>query len=176
MIRYEDEDEIIRKYAVVAPVDVKSIIKEIGLTYVARDLPDGESGSIEYDGWNCVIAVNANEGPQRQRFTAAHELGHFLLHRDLLKKHRHLDRLFDEAAKRNPEQPLEYRHEMQANQFAARLLMPKQTIEKAIASGVDTIHELATKFDVSRQAMKNRLNALGLLGKVTDAPPPIAAE
>lgn len=176
MIRYEDEDAIVRKYAVIAPVDVKAIISEIGLTYVEREMPLGESGYIEYDGWTCTIAVNTNEGPQRRRFTAAHELGHFLLHRDLLKKHRHLDRLFDEAANRNPERPLKHRHEMQANQFAARLLMPKLTIENAIAEGVDTIRDLALKFDVSRLAMKNRLNALDLLDKVTDAPAPIAAE
>lgn len=176
MIRYEDEGAIIRKYAVIAPVKVKDIIKEIGLTYVERPMPQGESGYIEYDGWTCTIAVNANEGPQRKRFTAAHELGHFLYHRDLLEKHKHLDRLFDEAANRNPERPLEYWHEVQANQFAARLLMPKLTIENEIAAGVNTIQDLALKFDVSRLAMKHRLNALGWLPKMKDAPAIEAAE
>jgi len=170
MIKYEDEDAIIRKYALIAPVDVKAIIKEIGLTYVERDMPEGESGYIEYDGWYCTIAVNRAEGPQRKRFTAAHELGHFLLHRDLLKKHRHLDRLFDEAANRDPERPLEYHHEMQANGFAARLLMPRLTIERAIEQGINTVPDLAKRFDVSRLAMKNRLNALGLLGRIHEAP------
>ena len=85
-----------------------------------------KSGFTEYDGWTCTIAVNSKDGPQRRRFTAAHELGHFVLHRDLLKEHRHLDRLFDEAARRNPSKPLVYSHELQANQFAARLLMPEQ--------------------------------------------------
>jgi predicted transcriptional regulator len=160
MIRYEDEDEIIRKYAVVAPVDVKAIIREIGLTYVERHMPPGESGWIEYDGWTCTIAVNANEGPQRKRFTAAHELGHFLYHRDLLKKHRHLDRLFDEAANRNAVAPLTYQHEVQANNFAARLLMPKQTIEREIEGGNDTLDGLARTFDVSRAAMEYRLRSL----------------
>lgn len=170
MIRYEDEDEIIRRHALIPPVDVKAIIKEIGLTYVERDMPDGESGSIEYDGWTCVIAVNKNEGPQRKRFTAAHELGHFLYHRDLLRKHRHLDRLFDEAANRDPAQPLSYQHEVQANKFAASLLMPKKTIENAISSGIDTIRELAELFDVSRLAMEYRLRDLDLLRHVIDAP------
>lgn len=172
MIRYENENEIVQKYAMVAPVDVKAIISEIGLTYVERDLPPGESGYIEYDGLSCTIAVNSNDGPQRKRFTAAHELGHFLIHRDLLKKHRHLDRLFDEAANRNPSRPLEYQHEVQANNFAASLLMPKLTIERAIAAGTDTIRDLALKFDVSRLAMEYRLKSLGMLNLVKDAPVP----
>ena len=39
MIHYENEDEIIRKYASRAPVDVKAIIGEIGLIYVERPMP-----------------------------------------------------------------------------------------------------------------------------------------
>ncbi|WP_011580530.1 MULTISPECIES: ImmA/IrrE family metallo-endopeptidase [Chelativorans] len=176
MIRYEVEDEIIRKYAVVAPVDVKAIIRDIGLTYVERDMPPGESGYIEYDGWTCTIAVNANEGPQRKRFTAAHELGHFLMHRDLLRKQKHLDRLFDEAANRNTAAPLEYWHEVQANNFAARLLMPKQTVEQEIASGNNTIEGLARKFDVSRSAMEYRIKSLRLERQLADDPDRAPAE
>lgn len=172
MIRYENEDEIIRKYASVAPVDVKAIISEIGLTYVEREMPDGESGFIEYDGWQCTIAVNANEGPQRKRFTAAHELGHFLYHRDLLREHRHLDRLFDEAAGRNLAEPLEYAHEMQANSFAARLLMPKTTLENEIRSGNNTIAGLARKFDVSRAAVEFRIKNLNLVDQIREPQTP----
>lgn len=170
MIKYENENEIVQKYAMVAPVNVKAIIRDIGLTYVEREMPAEESGYIEYDGWTCTIAVNSHDGPQRKRFTAAHELGHFLIHRDLLKQHKHLDRLYGEAANRDTSRPLDYQHEVQANNFAASLLMPKQTIEREIAAGTDTIHDLALKFDVSRLAMEYRLKSLGLLGKVTDAP------
>jgi len=170
MIKYENENEIVRAYALRPPVDVKGIIRDIGLTYVERDLPPGESGYIEYDGWTCTIAVNSNEGPQRRRFTAAHELGHFLYHRDLLKKHKHLDRLFDEAANRNVSAPLTYQHEMQANGFAASLLMPKVPIQQEIASGNTTLAGLAEKFDVSKLAMEVRLRALNLLHLIQDAP------
>ena len=143
MIHYENEDEIIRKYASRGSRRRKS--------YHRRDRPDlcgtsnafGESGFTEYDGWTCTIAVNSKDGPQRSRFTAAHELGHLVLHRDLLKEHRHLDRLFDEAARRNPSKPLVYSHELQANQFAARLLMPEQTIKSEIQDGLRTVGELA---------------------------------
>lgn len=172
MIRYQDENEIIMKYALIPPVDVKKIISEIGITYVERPMPKGQSGFIEYDGWTCVIAVNVDDGPQRKRFTAAHELGHFLKHRDLLKKHKHLDRLYDEYASRNPEQPLDYQHEVQANQFAASLLMPRRTIENEIAKGVTSIRELARTFDVSRMAMEYRLKALNLNDRVNDEPEP----
>jgi Zn-dependent peptidase ImmA (M78 family) len=176
MINYGDVNAIVQKYALVAPVDVKAIIGDIGLTYVERDMPEGESGYIEYDGWHCTIAVNINEGPQRKRFTAAHELGHFMMHRDLLKKHRHLDRLFDEAANRNTARPLDHHHEVQANQFASSLLMPKVTIERLLNEGVTTIRDLASRFDVSRLAMEYRLKTLGLLRRVSDASAPVPAE
>ncbi|MBZ9960338.1 MULTISPECIES: ImmA/IrrE family metallo-endopeptidase [unclassified Mesorhizobium] len=176
MINYGNVNAIVQKYALVAPVNVKAIIGEIGLTYVERDMPPGESGYIEYDGWHCTIAVNINDGPQRKRFTAAHELGHFMMHRDLLKKHKHLDRLFDEAANRNPERPLDYKHEVQANQFASSLLMPKVTIERLLNEGVTTIHDLALRFDVSRLAMEYRLKTLGLIRLVTDATQSVPAE
>jgi Zn-dependent peptidase ImmA (M78 family) len=168
MIDYKNENEIVQKYAKVAPVDVKAIIREIGLTYVERHMEAGESGWIEYDGWTCTIAVNIDEGPQRKRFTAAHELGHFLYHRDLLTKHRHLDRLFDEASTRNPTSPLDYAHEVQANNFAARLLMPQQTIDREIALGNNTLQGLASKFDVSRTAMEYRLKNIGWLDRLVD--------
>ncbi|WP_214470047.1 ImmA/IrrE family metallo-endopeptidase [Mesorhizobium sp. dw_380] len=176
MINYGDVNAIVQKYALVAPVDVKAIISEIGLTYVERDMPEGESGYIEYDGWHCTIAVNAHEGPQRKRFTAAHELGHFMMHRDLLKEHRHLDRLFDEAANRNTARPLDYHHEVQANQFASSLLMPKATIKRLLHEGINTIQALALKFDVSKLAMEYRLKTLGMLGEVSDARETTAAE
>ena len=63
----------------------------------------------------------------------------------------------------------EYRREMQANQFAAALLMPENLIFKAIDEFEDRnftdhelIKELARKFKVSEIAMTYRLNNIGI--------------
>ncbi|MER8698971.1 ImmA/IrrE family metallo-endopeptidase [Mesorhizobium sp. M1273] len=168
MYRSPNEDEIIRDVLSRAPTNIKEMISRLGLVYVERPMEDGLSGAIDFDGLQYVISVNEAEAEQRKRFTAAHELAHYLLHRDLMKERRHLDRLFDEAANRNPTEPLTYQHEMQANQFAARLLMPKATIESEIAKENDTIEGLAQTFGVSRQAMEYRLANLGLANKIRD--------
>jgi Zn-dependent peptidase ImmA (M78 family) len=168
MFPVANEDELIREYASKAPVDIKALIGRLGVAYVERDMPPEESGYIEYDGLMCVIAVNANDGLQRKRFTAAHELAHFLLHRDLLRKRKHLDRLFGEAARRNPSAPLEHAHEVQANQYASRLLMPKATIDQQILNGVTDLRALANLFLVSEEAMRFRLKNLGWSHRVAD--------
>tara|TARA_R110002072_G_C7539176_1_gene498086 strand:- start:258 stop:476 length:219 start_codon:yes stop_codon:yes gene_type:complete len=64
------------------------------------------SGRIDLNEPFCIITVNSNEGPQRRRFTAAHELGHYIIHRDMIDGKRHLDRLYSEGGIANPYVPL----------------------------------------------------------------------
>jgi len=141
-------------------VDVRGAIEALGITYREIDLPDGNSGRIDRDGDRFTISVNRNEGAARRRFTAAHELAHFLLHRDLLK-HGHADRLFDPDASTNPSAPFTRTHEFQANQMAANILMPRSRLENRVREGL-TLPQLAAEFDVSPAAMRVRLGTLGL--------------
>ena len=143
--------------------DVVGLIRALGIDYEEAAMPAGDSGKIIRSGpGEYRIVVNRNEGPQRKRFTAAHELGHYLLHRHKLGVGEHLDRLFDEARNRNEANPLDYKDEVQANRFAADVLMPRKVIEKYAAPNGSNYAELAQRFDVSRQAMKYRLINLGL--------------
>ncbi len=113
-----------------------------------------------------TIGVNSAHSISRQRFTIAHELGHLVLHED--------ERLHvDEKAPigfRNEESSLATKDaEIEANQFAAELLMPAELLAKEIASlpenmeAEDAVHELADRFQVSEQAMTLRLSRLGVL-------------
>jgi Zn-dependent peptidase ImmA (M78 family) len=60
-------------------------------------------------------------------------------------------------------QPRIRRREVEANTFAAELLMPPQFIEQAVERYGKDIPALAELFDVSRQAMQHRLEKLLLL-------------
>jgi Zn-dependent peptidase ImmA (M78 family) len=101
-----------------------------------------------------VIEVNTDEGLLRQRFTLAHELGHFALgHEDAP---RDMSTSFSAGQVSHIERA--------ANQFAAELLMPADAVAKLVRSGkFKTIEDLAQAFQVSKVAMTYRVNNLGLL-------------
>lgn len=113
-----------------------------------------------------LIGVNALHGPTRQRFTIAHELGHLILHKD---EQLHLDEN-SPIAFRSPLSSLAVdADEIEANQFAAELLMPAKLLNAEIekispnTSTEEAIAMLADIFGVSEQAMTFRLSGLGML-------------
>ena len=139
------------------PVDVERLAKAMGMC-VRKDPFMSESGMIEMDGDTPVITVNSTEYGPRQRYTIAHEIGHFVLG--------HLNNTErccrDDAAsfKTGTASPIE----RQANQFAAALLMPTKVREYAIVDrGYTKLEALAQLFGVSEVAMKWRLVNLGIL-------------
>ena len=149
-----------------APVRVEDIIRELGIQYRNIPMPAGQSGYIEHENGRYTITVNASESAHRQRFTAAHELAHYLLHRDLLVERgglaRHSDSLFGEFAPSNPPQPFSPTHEVEANKLAAQIIMPRDAVSSAFEPFLDNVDEVAKRFGVSRQAMAIRLKTLNL--------------
>jgi hypothetical protein len=149
--------EIIAKYQVAAPVDVVSIAQEIGIrVWEMRRLPEGVSGQIWRDPINggptgFSIGVRATEPLPRRRFTVAHELSHYILHRDKLESG-----LFEDGMYRGG---LSSREETQANQMAAEILMPFKLINKLMDEGESTLEGLAQRLQVSVVALKIRLGA-----------------
>ena len=135
----------------------------------STEFQDELSGLMKRFGKNNlpVIAVNANHPMERQRFTLAHELAHFLLH---ASSPLHVDSSQVYFRERHSSQSLDWK-EIQANQFAAALLMPrKMLIPDAFNEGVltglgddvtrDGIRRLAKKYQVSEQAMTIRVGSL----------------
>ena len=88
-------------------------------------------------------------GRTRRRFTIAHEIGHFVLHRNKIDREVIDDRLYRSR--------LDSDLEVQANDFAAFLLMPWDLIVREMERGRDTVEELAQAFEVSKSAMSIRL-------------------
>lgn len=140
-----------------APISLSEIASALGLKVFSTTLPNGISGEIRPDPENAgryIIKVNRNDSARRQRFTVAHEIGHFLLHRDEIG-----DGITDDVLYRST---LSDRREAQANRMAADLLMPQNLIDewmdRARTLKVDNvIGFLADKFNVSEAAMKIRL-------------------
>lgn len=144
----------------------EAIAKKIGVNVLYENLEDEISGVLVVKDDTPVIFVNSTHHSNRQRFTIAHELGHHILHKPTGV---HVDKGFTLAFRSPKSSTGEDLQEIEANQFAAELLMPREGIEKYLAKyGVKEIRdfvveELATFFEVSQQAMTIRLNALGKL-------------
>jgi len=149
-----------------SPVPVEKIAKSIGVQVRFSPLDDELSGMIFIKDGVPIIGVNSIHHPNRQRFTIAHELGHYHLHRDVLSDAVHVDKSFPVLMRDTVSATGWDRREIEANQFAAALLMPKTLIESAIGGkplDIDDdrpLEEIAKKFRVSKQALEFRIRKL----------------
>jgi Zn-dependent peptidase ImmA (M78 family) len=155
MMPIKEMYEKINHFRRTVPVDVEGLAWSLGVKVQRTFLSDNISGLIYKSGPDRYeIAVNAKHPETRQRFTIAHELGHFVLHRSVMG-----DRNVDDCAYRSDgsvkNNKIGPREETEANKFAANLLMPAEAIAD-IPSTLPTI-AAAKKFKVSEGAMKIRL-------------------
>ena len=143
------------------PVDVVKIAKSYGINVYVAELNNEISGAIRYNSEadNFEILVNKNNAETRQRFTIAHELGHYFFHRDMLKSSDvHIDTLYRATTQTNTNTK---EQEKEVDYFAGALLMNRMAIEKLIDNY--SVADLAELFKVSSSAMVVRLDILGLL-------------
>lgn len=149
------EWEVIERHSRKAPVDLRAIAKDLGVPVKAATLAVGKSGEIRPDGADgFVIRVNRHDSPGRQRFTVAHELAHFLLHRPLIG-----NGISDDALYRSNQSDSV---EAEANRMAAEMVMPAALVSEAklVAERLgsnDLASDLASAFQVSPAAMRIRL-------------------
>ena len=148
-------EEFIRRLQTGTPVDITGIAKVLGLrVWESKHLPDSVAGKLYRDRNGSLgqlqynIVVRAQDPVVRKRFTVAHEIAHFLLHRGLFATE-----LVDDALYRSG---LSSPVEAQANALAADLLMPWHLLMPVVDK---PLAELATIFQVSEQAMKIRLES-----------------
>jgi|HubBroStandDraft_4_1064222.scaffolds.fasta_scaffold171682_2 Zn-dependent peptidase ImmA (M78 family) len=147
------------------PVPVEQITKQLGLILCALPGDDDISGAIIRKDGRTVIAVNPAHHSNRQRFTIAHELGHYSMHEQLLE---HVDQNFRVAwRKADPAGGVNW-IEVEANRFAAELLIPTDFLTHDLDTlksiDIRTVAVLANRYGVSKDAMKFRLTNLGILG------------
>lgn len=145
------------------PVPLEVIVAKRGIQIKPYDLGEDVSGVLLLDRDKSVIGYNPNESPVRRRFTIAHELGHYELHRT------HSELFVDKKILfRNQDSSTgEFKKEMEANAFAAAILMPKFLIDREVNKlgyiNEASVKKLADTFKVSQQAMTIRLTKLNFL-------------
>lgn len=140
--------------------DIQDVVERLGGQIHYQDLPDWRntnSGSLEVHGpKDFDIYVSSFTSPLRDRFTIAHELGHYFLH----------SRQGDVAPMRverfvSDGNSVSNRVEWEANWFAAGFLMPKAEFRQA-HSEFSSFEHLSSYFLVSVQAAEFRAKNLGL--------------
>jgi Zn-dependent peptidase ImmA (M78 family) len=153
------------------PVDVEAVARSLGLRVMYEDLGDDDDVSgVLIRSKEGNIVIQKKDAANRQRFTIAHEIGHF-----------HLRHQFGDGGQVHVDKGNFYRSrgsrssegidpkEVEANQFAASLLMPAGLVKREVrALGARLlldhhITSLAERFEVSEQAMTIRLTRLGFL-------------
>ncbi|MGH9713618.1 MAG: ImmA/IrrE family metallo-endopeptidase [Candidatus Acidiferrales bacterium] len=150
------------------PVPVDKIAKSLGARVRFSPLDDELSGFIYIKDGVPIIGVNSLHHPNRQRFTIAHEIAHLQLHPDFITSAVHVDKQFAESVlKRDAVSATgTERLEVEANQFAAALLMPGDILDELLEeSPIDIedesiIEEWATEFLVSKAALQYRIRNL----------------
>jgi Zn-dependent peptidase ImmA (M78 family) len=115
--------KILKESVITAPpVDLLKILKTNGIQYEeVDDFPDTVDALFIEDGERTFAAVNARQHPHRQRFSLAHELGHYFLHRDVsLDDQITIDTPPSDDAELGTKGPIE----TEADIFAGELLVP----------------------------------------------------
>ena len=163
----EKVEELLQQFDVRRPpVPVDKFARKLKLLLYPLRADDEISGAIiRKAGRRVIIAVNPAHHINRQRFTIAHELGHYFFHEGLGE---HVDENFRVAWRNADSSKAVNWIEIEANRFAAELLMPTRFLKRDLNScqNIDkrTVALLAKKYIVSPEAMKIRLSQLGILG------------
>ena len=154
-------------------VDVHSLAMALGAVIKEEASDSDVSGALFREKDQVIIGVNSSHSQYRKRFTVAHELGHFLLHDDVVR----IDHHYMEVAQKPGMRPIANRsqisseakdpREIEANRFAAALLMPADFLERDLRErrlplSDKEIAQLAKTYEVSVQAMSFRLINLGI--------------
>ncbi|MCL2588798.1 MAG: ImmA/IrrE family metallo-endopeptidase [Oscillospiraceae bacterium] len=155
--------ELLGKYKLntASEIDLSVICQDEGIHVSAMDLSELEkkhkrtvAGVLFVKEQEKNIIVNKNDVPERQRFTIAHELGHYFLHFDRNSSEENVWISF--RGERNKE-------EYEADMFAAELLMPEELVRAKYKDlPVPYVSALAKEFKVSGAAMRYRLDTLNM--------------
>lgn len=137
------------------PLDIERLVSSFGVKVKIVPMDDEVSGHLSLNDGVWEIAVNALHHPKRQRFTLAHELGHYVLHRWQCQRFEDT-KLF----RNNDSNPME----VEANGYAADLLMPEEEFRNYINNVSKSINDIADHFNVSAYAVRVRAKNLGFSG------------
>ena len=133
------------------PISVSKICKNLDIAIKLYEPTDDNSGYSTIIGGKAIIFVSSRDLPERQRFTAAHELGHILLGH--VGKYELVNR--EPSATDNP-------IEQAANVFASRLLAPACVLWGCAVKNAEQIEQLC---NISKQSANYRMERMKILYK-----------
>jgi hypothetical protein len=153
----DGEKTVLQKYLSDAPVKLGALARDLGLEVFTSSMKPGISGLIEpsetaRSGYR--IKINRHESVERQRFTLAHEISHYLLHREHIR-----NGVIDNTLYRSS---LSNKQEIEANRLASRIVMPDAAVSQLREnySGLtfdEMVHRMARDLRVSEPAMRIKL-------------------
>lgn len=141
------------------PVDPVIIARNLGVNVYQSEMPPSVSGYIIKRGAPVApdIFVNSEHAPVRQRFTVAHELGHYFNRKDIGGEHGEKYALRRDALAHCGTDA----EEIYANKFAAELLMPDQIVADLVDEGLSDM-EISRRLKVSLESLGYRRERLGI--------------
>ena len=162
---------LLEKHSVTEPpVPVERIANAEGVFIIDTAYSGDVSGALIRANGLVGIAVNASHHPNRRRFTVAHELAHYRL------KHEgeHVDRDFTVIRRDDKSSEANDSFEIEANAFAACLLMPREFLLRDLRTNFngnldlseEHLSTIAKRYRVSTTALNYRLINLGLISPV----------
>lgn len=137
------------------PVDPVQVARDLGLDVLEIEFEPDVAGAIfKEHGQDPTIFVNATDSPNRQRFTVAHELGHYVMHAEEPDAYEYIDNRASvaEEGERNA-------LEVFADAFASAFLMPVKEVNLLLREKY-TPTQIAAYFGVSQDAAYFRLKSL----------------
>ncbi|MFM1989463.1 MAG: hypothetical protein RJA99_2420 [Pseudomonadota bacterium] len=150
----QQAEALVAEYAISDPrdLDVEAIAFDVNVDVVYGPLKGCEASLVGFD--NRAIATIRRSGSRgRERFSIAHELGHWMMHRGRTFR----CRADDPDQNLQSDLPLE----RQADEFASHLLLPgplfNPLVKEAARVGFRELHAIAEKFETSMLATAFRL-------------------
>lgn len=150
----EEAEKVWREQCLTSlPFPILDVARSYGLSVYEIDLSDQPDISGILDIEKEIIYLNQTDSTAHKRFTIAHELGHWLLHKEDLKRDPNLTIYY-----RRPIAGETDDREKEANCFAASLLVPYRLLNPIKLMYTDL--ELAQMFAVSQQVIGYRKKSL----------------
>ncbi len=159
MDRRDNPLAIVARYQAKPPVDLDAIARDLGINVYKENLGETISGRIIRDPRKggrsgFAIYVNSTHHTNRQSFTLAHEIAHYVLHRDLIESGVVDDVMYRDSI-------LGSNYESQANRMASDILIPIALVKKYKTENPQLdVDGLAKIFGVSQAAMKIKLSKI----------------
>jgi Zn-dependent peptidase ImmA (M78 family) len=154
---YRDPEKLLHEMGVTEPEDIwlEAIAEHCGATIIYQRIEGAEARIIGFKD-RAIITVSSNSTVGRQRFSGAHELGHWLMDRGQVSFTCTARMFAGEWSRNNPEK--------RANGYAAELLLPEFMFKpraKNYPITFSSVEKLAAVFKTSLTATAIRLVELG---------------